>query len=183
MYGTGSSLLVDTIQRLIHYSLRIEPDLHELLERESKRKRISLNNLLNHIVRQYVVNESFERIASVPMPKDVLREIFGIAQDDILAERARKIGSKNAVEYVGIFFHAINEDAALQFLDVWFSRFPGYEHRHRGNMHSFSVPHDINEKFSLYTKELVSAFVESTMKKLVKFIQITPRAITFSIEV
>lgn len=138
---------------------------------------------MNQIVKEYFVNRYFERIGSIPIPKDVLREIFDIAKEDQLVERARKIGSNNAVEYVGTLYHDINNETALKFLDVWFSRLQGYEHRNHNAINSFSVPHDINEKYSIYTKEVVSAFIESTMRKRVKFIQTTPRTITFSIEI
>ncbi|MEM3158720.1 MAG: hypothetical protein QXN83_08295 [Nitrososphaerales archaeon] len=170
-------------KRPVKHSFRIEPENYEYLQAEAERRGISLSGLVNQIVKEYVVNKHFDRIGSVPMPKDVLREIFDVAQTDLLVEGVRKIGSNDAVEYVGTLYHDINNDSVLKFLDLWFSRFPNYEHRNHSAKHSFSVTHDINEKYSKYIKELVSALVEKTMGRPVRFIQITPRSITFSIDI
>ncbi len=171
----------DLGQKLVPYSFRIEHDMYQLLEQEAERRSISINNLLNRMVREYMTYRTFSRMRQMRIPMDIVREVFDAIEKDRIEELARKIGSNNLVEYVGSLYHEINKDTSLRFLDVWFGRFI-YEHRVHGTTHSFSVRHDINENYSLYTKELVRSFVNATIGKPVKMVQITPRTVTFSLE-
>ena len=99
-----------------------------------------------------------------------------------LIKLATKLGSSNAVDYVGMLYNDVNKDTVLRFLDLWGGRFYGYEHKNHDGTHQFSIPHDVNEKYSVFTKELIMSFVESTINTPVK-IQSSPRMVTFSLAV
>ena len=99
-----------------------------------------------------------------------------------LIKLATKLGSSNAVDYVGMLYHDVNQDTVLKFLDLWGGRFYDYEHKNHDGTHHFSIPHDVNEKYSVFTKEFIMSFVESTINAPVK-IQSSPRTVTFSLAV
>lgn len=174
--------MIDDDSKSIHYSCRLDTVIYRFLADEAEQKNISLNNLLNHVGREYVVKKNFEKIGSTLMCKDVIRGIFDIANDKQLVKLATELGSNNAIDYVGMLYHDISKDTALRFLDLWGCRFYGYEHKNHDKVHRFSIPHDINEKYSVFAKEFIMSFVESTINTPVK-IQSSPRTVTFSLAV
>ncbi|MGI0068920.1 MAG: hypothetical protein ACREAN_01545, partial [Nitrosopumilaceae archaeon] len=68
---------------------------------------------------------------------------------------------------------------AVEFLEMWFKRFPESEHKVHGLVHSFSIKHDISEKYSAFEGEFVRSFAEAILHEPIK-IETTERTITFS---
>jgi hypothetical protein len=166
----------------VQRSFRVDMDLYHLLEAESREKNISMNIVLNQAIKEYAFKKSFDRINSILTPRDILRNAFDIADCKLLIDRARKIGSNNAVEYVGLLYNEVNEDHVMQFLNIWFSRFQGYNHGISGRTHIFTIPHYINEKYSIFTKEFVTSLIDSTIRRPISFPQITSNIIIFKID-
>lgn len=174
--------IMDGDSKSIHYSCRLDTDLYRFLVDEAEQKNVSMNNMLNQVAREHVIKKNFEKIGSTLMCKDVTREVFEMATNKNLVDLGARFGSSNAINCVGTLYHDINKDTVLKFLDLWGSRFYGYEHRNHDGMHRFSIPHDINEKYSIFTKEFIMSFVESTINIPVK-IQSTQQTVTFSLAV
>lgn len=172
-------MLASDTRKTIPYSFRIDNEIYSQLETEANKKDISVNTLLNQITREYFFKKNFEKIGCIPVPLDVLRDIFDSADEKALLKKADKLGSNHATEYVQSLYNDINKNTAIQFLDVWFGRFPKFEHKIHGSIHSYSIQHDINEKYSVFMKEFVKSFCETMLREPVK-IQTTQRMITFS---
>jgi predicted DNA-binding ribbon-helix-helix protein len=180
MFRNLTSDIPDEDSKSVHYSCRLNTTVYRFLVDEAEQKNISMNNLLNQIASEYVLKKNFEKIGSTLMCKDVLKGVFEMADDKNLIKFASKLGSNNALEYVEMLYHDINKVNVLKFLDLWSRRFYGYEHKNHDNIHKFSIPHDINTKYSVFAKEFITSFVESSIKKPVK-IQSTSRAVIFSV--
>ncbi|SRR5579875_13538 len=176
----NETTVMDAEYKSIHYSCRLDAEVYSSLADEAKQKDISMNNLLNHVAREYVRKRSFEKIGMTSVCKDALREVFDMLDDKQLIKLATKLGSSNAVEYVRMLYHDTNKFSVLKFLDLWGSRFSGYEHKNHNFVHRFSIPHEINEKYSLFMKEYITSFLESAINVPVK-VQSTSRAVMFSV--
>lgn len=172
-------MLANENRKTIPYSFRIESEIYPLLEDEASQKDISLNVLLNQIGKEHIFRQKFKKIGCVLTPKDVLREIFDVTDKKVLVKIANNLGSKHAIEYMQRFHHDIAKITAVEFLEMWFKRFPESEHKVHGLVHSFSVHHDINEKYSAFECEFVRSFAETVLHEPVK-IESTPRTIIFS---
>lgn len=172
-------MLANENRRTIPYSFRIDSEIYPLLEGEARHKEISLNILLNQVTKEHIFRQKFKKIGCVLTPKDVLREVFDDTDKKTLVKIANKLGSKHAMEYMQIFYHDIAKITAIEFLEMWFKRFPESEHKIHGLIHSFSVHHDISEKYSAFECEFVRSFAESMLHEPVK-IESTARTITFS---
>ena len=157
----------------------MDSEIYPPLEYEARQKEISLNTLLNQMGKEHLFRQKFKKIGCVLTPKDVLREVFDGVDTKTLAKIANKIGSKHAIEYMQMFNHDMAKITAVEFLEMWFKRFPESEHKVHGLVHSFSVRHDINEKYSAFECEFVRSFAETLLHEPVK-IESTPRTITFS---
>lgn len=172
-------MLANENKKAIPYSLRIDTEVYPLLEEEARHKEISLNILLNQVAKEHIFRQKFKKIGCVPTPKDVLREVFDDTDQKRLTKIANRLGSKHAIEYMQLFHHDVVKITAVEFLDMWFKRFPESEHNVHGLIHHFSVRHDISEKYSAFECEFVRSFAETMLHEPVK-IETTARTITFS---
>ena len=172
-------MLVTQNRKTIPYSFRIESEIYPVLEGEARQKEISLNTLLNQIGKEHLFRQKFKKIGCVLTPKDVLRELFDCTDTKTLAKIANNLGSKHAIEYMQMFYHDIAKTTPVEFLEMWFKRFPESEHKVHGSVHSFSIHHDINKNYSAFECEFVRSFAATILHEPVK-IESTPRTITFS---
>jgi hypothetical protein len=172
-------LLANENRKTIPYSFRIESEIYPMLEEESRQKAISLNTLLNQIGKEYLFRQKFKKIGCILTPKDVLREVFDGMDTKMLVNIANKLGSKHALEYMHLFYHDITKTTAIEFLEMWFKRFPESEHKVHGSTHFFSVHHGINEKYSAFQCEFIQSFTATLLHEPVKM-ESTPRTIIFS---
>ncbi len=167
-------------KRPISHTFRIETDSYEQLEKEARKKNISINLLLNQIIKEHAFKVSFDKIDSVIMPKDVLKSLFEAIDEKDTIQLGKKAGSHDAVEYMQLLYGEINKNTTLQFLEMWSSRFTNYEHKNHGSTHWFSVPHGINEKYSLFLAEFIKSLIDCTIKEPVK-IQTSQRTMIFQL--
>jgi len=175
-------MLPSETKRVISYSFRIDNETHPLLEEEARQKQVSVNVLLNQIAREHFIRKKFEKIGCVQITKDILREVFDLADESQLIKRAEKLGSAHAAEYIQFLYRDVNKSNAIKFLDLLFGRFQGFQHEIHGSTHSFSILHDLNEKYSIFVKAFVKSFCETMFNEPAK-IQTTARTIMFSFSI
>ena len=176
----------------VHQGFRIEQSVLLSLEYEAEKKGISLSNLVNKTLKNYVMCDMyFEELGFLLISKDFLRKMFRKLGDQEktkvdLEEIGRDIGSTIVKEYVSYFFSEVNADTVIKFLDLWFKRFQSYQHRitpENNRLHYCIVNHDINMNFSIALKSLIEELLEPIIKKPIKFTSLTPCTITFSFEI
>ncbi|MDE1862262.1 MAG: hypothetical protein KGI33_05050 [Thaumarchaeota archaeon] len=172
-------MLTNENRRIVPYSFRIDGEVYSLLEEEARQKEISMNTLLNQIGKEHLFRNKFKKIGCVLTPKDVLREIFDGIDSETLTEIANKLGSKHAIEYIQMFNQDGTETNPVEFLEMWFKRFPESQHKVHGSIHYFSARHDINEKYSSFEREFVRSFAEAILHEPVR-IESSARTIAFS---
>lgn len=173
-------LMILNQKRPVFHTFRIETDSYEQLEKEAKKKNISINVLLNQIIKEHAFKVNFDKIDFLLTPKDVLKSLFEIIDEKDIIYLGKKIGSHDAIEYMRLLYDDINKNTILQFLDMWSSRFLGYEHKNHGSTHWFSVPHGINAKYSLFLAEFIKSLIDCTIKEPVK-IQTSQRTMIFQV--
>jgi len=170
--------------KTVPYTFRVSDEILSQVEKEAKDKGISVSGLVGQIVTKYAKSDRyFDQLGFLPMSKDVLRKWLNRIDEKFLVEDSKELGSTIAREYISYFFHDVNKDTLLQFLDLWFSRFDSYQHKTDGEVHKFAINHDINMKYSLYMKELLRALIEPIILKKVEFLELTPNVISLSFEV
>jgi hypothetical protein len=175
--------------KLLHQGFRIQEQVIKILGEEAARKGISVSNLVNKILKNYITHEmQFEELGFILVSKDFLRKIFNIVDDEKdIQDFGREIGITMAKEYVSYFYPHVNSITLLQFLDYWFRRFQSCKHivenNDRSQRHYFTVNHDINIKFSLALKAILEGLIEPVSKTTVEFKDVTANSITFSFDV
>jgi hypothetical protein len=175
--------------KLLHQGFRIQEQVIKTLTEEAARKGISVSNLVNKILKNYVTHEmQFEELGFILVSKDFLRKIFIVVDDEKgIEEFGREFGTTIAKEYVSYFYPQVNSITLVQFLDYWFRRFQSCKHivenGDRSQRHYFTVNHDINIKFSFALKAILEGLIEPVSKTTVEFRDVTANSITFSFDV
>jgi hypothetical protein len=175
--------------KLLHQGFRIQEQVIKTLTEEAARKGISVSNLVNKILKNYVTHEmQFEELGFILVSKDFLRKIFSVVDDEKdIQDFGKEIGTTIAKEYVSYFYPQVNSITLVQFLDYWFRRFQSCKHivenADRSQRHYFTVNHDINIKFSFALKAILEGLIEPVSKTTVDFRDVTANSITFSFEV
>jgi hypothetical protein len=177
--------------KLLHQGFRIQEQVIKTLTEEAARKGISVSNLVNKILKNYVTHEmQFEELGFILVSKDFLRKIFSVVDDEKdIQDFGKEIGTTIAKEYVSYFYPQVNSITLVQFLDYWFRRFQSCKHivenssSDKSQRHYFTVNHDINIKFSFALKAILEGLIEPVSKTTVQFRDVTANSITFSFDV
>src|SRR5215212_2948784 len=177
--------------KLLHQGFRIQEQVIKTLTEEAARKGISVSNLVNKILKNYVTHEmQFEELGFILVSKDFLRKIFSVVDDEKdIQDFGKEIGTTIAKEYVSYFYPQVNSITLVQFLDYWFRRFQSCKHivenssSDKSQRHYFTVNHDINIKFSFALKAILEGLIEPVSKTTVEFRDVTANSITFSFDI
>ena len=161
-------------------TFRLDPNTVDNLQREADQKEISLNVLVNQVLRRYVKWDTFEpKIGMMPVPKIILSTCFnkailaanesGMNQDEIESHRDEMI--KSAAE---ISFSLIKDSALLmkRTYNLWtvleilqeYMKVSDMKSDHRleaCNNHVFIIQHELGENWSLFTKVLLNLIFEN----------------------
>ena len=161
-------------------TFRLDPSTVDNLQREADQKEISLNVLVNQVLRRYVKWDTFEsKIGMMPVPKIILSTCFnkailvannaGMNQDEINSHRDEII--KSAAE---LSFGLIKDSALLmkRTYNLWtvleilqeYMKVSDMKSDHRieaGNIHVFMIQHELGENWSLFTKALLNLIFEN----------------------
>ena len=164
-------------------TFRLDSHTIDELQREADQNQISLNVLVNQVLKRYSDWDRYEnRIGMMPVPKAMLTSLIdkavdmakknGIKEEDI--ERVRDQIIKQAAE---IAFN-IMKDAVLfmkKQYNLWvvlavlqeYMKVSGINSDHRiegGRKHVFVIQHELGENWSLFTKELLELIFENLAK-------------------
>ena len=161
-------------------TFRLDSSTVDNLQREADQKEISLNVLVNQVLRRYVKWDTFEpKIGMIPVPKIILSTCFnkailaanevGMDQGEIESHRGEII--KSAAE---ISFSLIRDSALLmkRTYNLWtvleilqeYMKVSDMKSDHRieaGNTHVFMIQHELGENWSLFTKVLLNLIFEN----------------------
>lgn len=156
-------------------TFRLDPNTVDNLQREADQKEISLNVLVNQVLRRYVKWDTFEpKIGMMPVPKIILSTCFnkailaanesGMNRDEIESHRDEMI--KSAAE---ISFSLIKDSALLmkRTYNLWtvleiLQEYMKSDHRiEAGNNHVFIIQHELGENWSLFTRVLLNLIFEN----------------------
>ncbi len=164
-------------------SFRVPSNLRLILESEARKTGVALNTLVTQIFTRYASWGQFAgRLKLLPVNKDLLREVFQSMPKDKIVEIARKLGETTGREEILFLFHQISPRTVLEYMDIWASHFDACKHHYDGKTHFYTVHHDVNLNFSIFTKEYVSSMIQSTIPSTVRFEAMSPNALTFSFD-
>ncbi len=128
---------------------RFDKTVYDLLQKDSKAKGISLNSLVNSIVRRYLSWEKYAvEIGYVPLARETVRLLFDNLDSKALETIAGQVGKTIPREMILLMFNKIDFDSIIAFLEITSSRYGMVQHNINSDVHEFIVHHGVSKKFS-----------------------------------
>jgi hypothetical protein len=152
-------------------TLRIDTDIMQSLYNKAGQDGISLNTLVNQILKRYAEWDMFEaKVGMIPLSKPVAKELFQrLSREDII--KMAKDVAKNAVYDIALFMKGGKMDPDL-FVSWFLSRMKNCSEITRANveessesLHTYIIKHDLGENWSLYHKALLESIFNDMLAR------------------
>ena len=171
-------------KKSMSYTFRINQDTADKLNVESEHKGISLNNLVNQILKNYIDWDKLESKAGmIPVAKPIIAEGFRHLSDDDIIKIAICVGKSTLHDIVLFMKNKIDLDSLLSWLELWLKKnsTAGFSHTVDSNIHTCIMRHDLGHKWSLYHKTVLELILRDILKKHIEVI-ISDKILTFKFE-
>lgn len=170
----------------ITMSFRMDEQIVQKLQDKSLHDDITLNSLINHILKRYVEWDMYfeNKSSMIPVSKPVVKEIFGRISEEELIDISKGI-AKDAVFDIALFMQDGKMDPGL-FISWFLSRMKNCsEIKEKLDMddgtHTYVFKHELGKNWSLYHKTVVESIFHEIFKKPI-YTKITDSNIIFKIK-
>lgn len=153
--------------------------IHQLRE-ESKKKQVSLNTLVNQILKEHLDWHTYAAEARLfHVPRSLFSRIVDKLTDEALSELAITNAEKDFVDIGLLLRGEFTLPSFLNILENWsrVSSFP-YKHEINNDAHNFIIQHDMGRNFSFLIKELYRYILEERFERKSEF-TITDNTVMF----
>jgi hypothetical protein len=154
-------------QKTITRTIRLSEHLDNLLERDSKDKRISINSLVTSLVTRYAEWDRYtEKIGFISLPHEVIKLIIESTDDEKIKQLAERFGSRHGEEYMMFWFKRLSPDTFLDQLAL-FCRYAGlakYEIETDERDHVIVLHHELGRKWSIFLSHIIVQVMKNTIK-------------------
>jgi hypothetical protein len=174
----------EMVKNSMSYTFRINQDTADKLNAESEHKGISLNNLVNQILKNYIDWDRLEsKVGMIPVAKPVIAEVFTKLSDDDVIKLATFVGKSTLHDIVLFMKNKIDLDSLLSWLELWLKKnsTAGFSHNVENNIHTCTMKHDLGQKWSLYHKTVLELILRDVLKKHIEII-VSDKILTFKFE-
>ena len=154
------------------FTLRIDEGLAKSLQNDSQLQDISLNTLINKILKRYVEWDSFEpKVGMIPMAKPVITTLFNMMSEKEILELVSNFG-KNVVQDIAYFMKMKSDpDSFLTWFEIRMKRsFVEFNHLQENDRHIYILKHDLGYNWSLYHKKILERIFNEIFNKPVSIV-------------
>ena len=155
----------DKRKKTITRTFRLRQEWDNVLQEEALRQGVSVNVLLNKILRKYSLYSRWnERNNDVSLSQQAHRDILSTVQVEVLNEAGARSGALDAVNIVNSMGLAMDYDSFVYLITEhfggsdfasWFHCF----HHIQGNTDIFHLQHDFGYEWSVYLEKYILAFL------------------------
>ncbi|MGN6350983.1 MAG: hypothetical protein ACTHL3_05920 [Candidatus Nitrosocosmicus sp.] len=161
-------------------TFRIDDNVLRILRSESERHQISLNTLINQLLKRFVEWDMYEsKVGMIPIAKPIVVELFRKMSKEEISKMALDIG-KNAVHDISLFMkNKMDLDSFLSWFETRMnSSLTETNHSIQNGFHVYVLKHELGENWSLYHKIILQSIFNEIFEKTVD-IQISNTTIRF----
>jgi DNA-directed RNA polymerase subunit L len=165
-------------------TFRIDSNIMNKIYSKAEQEDITLNTLINHILKRYVEWDMYEgKAGMVPINKLVLKKLFqGLSEEEVI-NISRDI-AKSAVYNIALFMKGKGKLDVDSFVSWFLSRMKNcseiMENKENGTS-TYIIKHDIGMNWSLYHKTVLESIFTENLQKPVQT-SMTESTLTFTIE-
>ena len=164
--------MIKTKERQGTFTLRIDEGIAKSLQNDSQLQDISLNTLINKILKRYVEWDSFEpKVGMIPMAKPVITTLFNMMSEKEILELVSNFG-KNVVQDIAYFMKMKSDpDSFLTWFEIRMKRsFVEFNHLQENDRHIYILKHDLGYNWSLYHKKILERIFNEIFNKPVSIV-------------
>ena len=149
-------------------SVRITKELDNLLEKDPKAKRVSVNSLISIIMTKYAEMDRYnERFGTITLRREGFRSILEAIEDDTIASLAKDIGTQIPKQFLLFWFKKMNLETYLKYLSLVckYSGFAEYEVDINEDETEYIITliHDLGDKWSIFLKNWLEQGMKTTV--------------------
>lgn len=164
-------------KKTITRTFRINVNYDYILQEEAERQKISVNLLLNKILREFTLYGRFtDRIQNLSIPNRTLKEFIQDTPEDIIVSKAEKFASLDTVDFFNIMGYSRDYETFIDLIKEHFGStkfakwFLCFHHSHR-TQDLFHLQHNLGRKWSVFIdsyfqtilNQIIHTKVESTI--------------------
>ena len=174
-------------KRNISLSVRLIPELHDVLKEEAERQSITISALVTNILTKYTKwDRSVERFGFVTIGRHSFKTILDSVGEEEL-EQAAIAGGEHMKDYIQFWRSKPDIADFIQALQIW-SKNGGtaqfelkkLEREEASKEYTITLYHDFGVKWSRYQKNLVESALSSMFNIVPKIEEISENSVTFS---
>ncbi len=140
-------------------TFRLKAEDVERLHQEAHAQGISLNSLMNHIIKEYFDWYIFEsKVGFVPILKPVVEELFTKMSKEQIAQIAANTGKEEFENTIYFMKGKVDLDSFLSWFEARMKNSSiqvNHTLDNNAKMHTYVVRHDICENWSSYLKQII----------------------------
>ncbi len=154
-------------EKTILRTIRIPHEMDQLLQKDAKTKRVSVNSLIYNLLLKYVEWDRYsERFGRVLLRPQTLKLVIDLLEDSEIERIGKDIGKKIPKEFLLFWFKEINTHSFLEYISL-LCRYGGFAHHEiESNDGSFTITlvHDLGDRWSLFLKNIIEEGMITTLK-------------------
>lgn len=148
-------------------TFRINKNVLDTLKSESERRDLTLNTLINHLLKRFVEWDMYEsKVGMIPIAKPIVAELFRKMSKEEISYMALSVG-KDVVHDISLFMK--NEANPKSFIS-WFETRMKHSsieinHSSQNGYHVYVITHQLGENWSLYHKIVLELIFNEIFEK------------------
>jgi hypothetical protein len=147
-------------------TVRLTRDLDNLLQKDAKAKRMSVNSLMTAMITKYAEwDRHAEKFGFVSLTRDGLRLILEAVDDNKLSQIGKHHGETTNKEFLMFWFKKINIHIFLDGLSLFckYARVAEYDLETDGKNYTITMHHELGEKWSNWLGHVISQGIETDL--------------------
>ncbi len=153
-------------------TIRITQELEDILQKDAKHKRISVNALVSSIMTKYAEWDRFrERYATISLSPNGLCAFLESVDDEKIENISRDLGASLTREFVLFVFKKINLETYLSYLSI-LCRYGGFAHleiENEGSDYTITLLHTMGPKWSNYLMNVIDEIMKNDLSIVPQF--------------
>lgn len=148
-------------------TVRLTPEIDEILQKDALEKRVSVNSLIISIMRKYAEWDRYtDRFGYISVSKDLFNSILQATDDTKLNREALQLGLRQPKESILFFFHELNLDTFLEYvkLSCKYGHIAEYEIGKQDSEYIVRIHHDLGYKWSSFLETCIGQTIRNQLK-------------------
>lgn len=147
-------------------TIRINQELDNILQKEAKDRRMSLNAFISTILSKHAEWDRYaERFGYISLTHESFMSIIDLVDDDKLRDIAQNYGSRVPKEFMLFWFKQVNIEAFLTALSLRckYAGIAEYDIDSNGRNYTITLYHKIGQKWSIFLSNVICKEIESIL--------------------